>query len=252
MVCIMKPQAAVLTGDLVGSTIASAERVEATMRHLADLAYRISPTTRFTRYRGDGWQIYLENPGSALTSLLFIWAGLRATRNLESRISVGLGFAPLDLRQNALATGQEAEQRLPSSLSALAPIGQQKAPSHERNALAISDLSGEMGAAFTASGRALDKMEKSQHIALAGQGVDLLHQRLFAMIEDRIMDWSVEQAEVMAMAFAPEGRMTQIEMAEYLNISRQAVAARLQAAGYNQLAQAALDFAATFGTGISQ
>lgn len=67
------------------------------------------------------------------------------------------------------------------------------------------------------------------------------------MIDERISEWSFEQAEAMALAFAPEGHMTQIAMAERLNVSRQAVAARLQSGGYSQLTGAAKDFEQTFG-----
>lgn len=245
----MKPQAAVLTGDLIGSTEAPPEAVDQTMTLLADLARRIGAWTRFTRYRGDGWQIYLENPGSALSTVLFMWASLRMSRTIESRIAVGLGLAPVRLERNALAAGAAIKTGQPHPLNALAPFGLQDIARSPFNALAVSDLSGEMGTAFTASGRALDGMGRNQYIALAGQGVDPLHQRLFALIDDRINDWSVEQAEVMALAFAPEGKMTQNTMAECLGISRQAVAARLQSGGFLQLYGAALDFDLTFGRG---
>lgn len=263
----MKAQAAVLTGDLIGSTEAPPEAVETGMRLLARLATQIGTTTFFTRYRGDGWQIYLEDPGAGLSSTLFIWASLRAAGGLESRIALGLGKA-VGMQTNALATFQQQDypqiQRnalaghappglLPSSKqNALAPHSQGEAVTPQLNVLATVGLSGVMGEAFTASGRALDHMNRPQRLALAGQAVDPLHRRLFALIEERITSWSVEQAEAMALVFTPDTELTQAAMAERLGISRQAVAARLQAGGYTQLVGAAEDFALTFGSGTTE
>lgn len=216
------------------------------MRHLADLAYRISPTTRFTRYRGDGWQIYIENPGLGLSAVLFIWASLIAAENLPSRMAVGLGSAPDKLGTNN--TESRGRPGIPPvSRKPLTHIGfrdEERPKFYERE---LEGLSGMLGEAFIASGRALDMMKLSQRIALSGEGVDALHKRLFSMIDERITEWSFEQAEAMALAFAPEGHTTQIAMAQHLNVSRQAVAARLQSGGYFQLSSAAKDFQQTFG-----
>lgn len=268
----MRIEAAVLTGDLIGSTDAQTHAVEETMRLLKDMAIQISPSTHFTRFRGDGWQIYLESPGKSLFAILFLWAGLRAARCLESRIALGLGAAPTSLKSNALAEGPQQtqgpkEDYIPSlnalaaltqtpKRNALALIGHPKPAKPGLNALAATGstlaatgLSGIMGEAFTASGRALDQMGKLQLLAIAGSRVDPLHKRLFSMIEDQISAWSFEQSEAMRLAFLPNEEMTQASMANHLKISRQAVAARLQSGGYQQLHGAAVDFERTFGDG---
>ena len=90
-------------------------------------------------------------------------------------------------------------------------------------------------------------MDKSSRLAIAGEGVDALHARVISMIEDQVMNWSREQAEAMALALGPKDPPTQQAMAEKLGITRQAVAARLHAAGYRQLNGAAQDFLTTFG-----
>ncbi len=237
------------------------------MNILAVMATKISATSFFTRYRGDGWQVYLEDPGIALSSVLYICAGLRATGCLESRIALGLGNEPNALHRNALSfvpqpsRAPELSNALrnlapedssqPEARNALVEFGNTSAVLNvsERNALAGFALSGVMGDSFTASGRALDSMDKSQKIAVAGQGVDDLHRRLFAMIDERISGWSKEQSQAMALAFEPELNLTQAEMASRLGITRQAVAARLHSAGYAQIAGAGADFAKTFGSG---
>lgn len=211
----MKPQAAVLTGDLVDSSGASPVAVEAAMGRIAAIADRIGrEVTAFSRHRGDGWQLYLERPGLALTTTLLICAELRAEGGLESRIAMGLGGAHMGSFKNAAA---------------------------------VRDLGAATGTAFISSGRALDSMDKSSRLSIAGEGVDALHARLIAMIEEQVMTWSREQAEAMALALDPKDPPTQQAMAEKLGITRQAVAARLHAAGYRQLNGAAQDFLTTFG-----
>jgi hypothetical protein len=205
----MKPQAAVLTGDLIGSTNATPETVDGAMNLLSFTAHRIWPLSRFTRYRGDGWQIYLANPGLGLAAMLLLSTKLRAAGGLETRIALGLGTANIG-----------------------ADIG----------------LATASGSAFTASGRALDNLEPTRRLVLAGEGVDLLHMRLIAMIDRQTANWSKEQAEVIEMLLSPKGPPTQSLMAERLGISRQAVAARIHAAGFDQINWAANDFLAHFGT----
>ena len=79
-------QVAILTGDLIGSTEAPPEATEAALAVIASAP----ASQRFTRFRGDGWQIATEaslGPRLALTVL----ARLRAAGGVESRIAVGLG-----------------------------------------------------------------------------------------------------------------------------------------------------------------
>jgi biotin operon repressor len=63
-----------------------------------------------------------------------------------------------------------------------------------------------------------------------------------AFLQDRALGWSREQAEAVAMALQPEDHPTQAQMAARLGISRQAVAARLQAAGFANIKAAEQDF----------
>jgi hypothetical protein len=115
--------------------------------------------------------------------------------------------------------------------------------------LATRDLLAATGTAFITSGRALDDMPRDRRLVLSGEGVDRLHQRLVAILDERISTWSREQAEVAAMALRPNDKPTQSTMAEQLGISRQAVAARLKASGFAGVNAAANDFLLHFSEG---
>ena len=81
----MPAAAAVLTGDLIGSTKAAPDgsgnaRWPCSPRQRAE-ALRLDPSRRdprFTRFRGDGWQMLVADPGLALRAALFLTARLRA------------------------------------------------------------------------------------------------------------------------------------------------------------------------------
>ena len=184
------------------------------MQDIQDTTKRLDVPLVFTRFRGDGWQFYLEKPGLALATALLIAATLRAAGGLESRIAIGLGDATF--------------------------TSTPKSP-------AMPDLGAASGLAFTASGRALDAMPKNRWLALAGEGVDKLHERLISFIDMRITKWSREQTEVLKVALGPRADVTQEWMANQLGITRQAVAARLSAADFIQINAAAGDFLSHFG-----
>ena len=194
---------AVLTGDLIGSTEAGPDRTERAMQLLQAAAKDIGAAeTRFTRYRGDGWQILLREPGKFLGVAVFLNALLKGdtTANLQTRIAIGLG--PFD---------------------SLGPSG----------------LAAARGTAFKASGHALDKMDATdQTLALAGTSTDDIQRSLIAFVEDRMAGWSREQAEVVALKLAPASTMTQGDIAARLGIMRQAVGARLQSAGFDLILRA--------------
>jgi hypothetical protein len=199
----MIPHVAILTGDLVSSTQAHARAVDETMQQLASTAHAIGGDTHFTRFRGDGWQIYLHNAGNCLWACLLILARLKATdTGLSTRISVGVGTV---------------------------------------HPLPEGDLSAASGPAFIASGRGLDDMTATQILAINGNGVDPFQKSVIAFAADRAGRWSREQAEAMAMAL--EGNMpNRAVIATKLGITRQAVDARLAAAGYRLMEEASLAF----------
>ena len=192
--------AAVLSGDLIGSTNAAPSRIDHSMALISSAAARVSIDSHFTRYRGDGWQIYLAEPRLFLWATVYLNAVLKADpKGLPTRISIGLGTA---------------------------------------NNLGESGLAGASGTAFVHSGRALDASNAvGRTLALSGEGTDDVQRSLIAFVEDRMNSWSPEQAEAVALKLAParvfpDSMPTQDEMSLALGISRQAVGARLKAAGW--------------------
>ena len=170
---------------------------------LAQTAQNIDDDTRFTRFRGDGWQIYLHNAGNCLWACLLIMARIKAAPGgLATRISVGIG----DVSQ-----------------------------------LGATELSAAGGSAFILSGRGLDDMSGAQTLGIRGVPVDRLQRSVFAFAADRAQRWSREQAEVMAMALHADAP-SRAAMAQTLGITRQAVDARLVAAGLRLLEDAHLGF----------
>lgn len=102
---------AVLTGDLVRSTALDAAALDAAFAALGEAAAEIGrwqeADARFTRSRGDGWQLRLVRPELALRAALYLRAALRASgTGAETRVAIAEGeggeSAPRDLNE---ATG---------------------------------------------------------------------------------------------------------------------------------------------------
>lgn len=198
------PLVAVVTGDLVNSTAAGTDVVNAAMGHISEMAAAIASWPKngaghFTRFRGDGWQLLIPRAALALRALLCIHATLKAAGNLPlSRISAGFG---------------------------------------QIDPIAGEDLSGASGSALIASGRALDGLEKARLFAVTGPGTTPLHHAIIALAEEQAKRWTPEQAEATAFFLSP-AQPTQKSIAEALGISVQAVHARLKGAGAQAMRRA--------------
>ena len=192
------PTTAVLTGDLVGSTQAGSAIVDRAMETLEQSAQEIAgwfpgSDTRFTRYRGDGWQIIVTPPHICLRAALFLTAKLKAARvPLTTRISIGIG-----------TVDYPGKGRL------------------------LSDAS---GSAFESSGRGLDSMLRGRELALDGQGIGQLDKSLTLLLAIIARRWTAEQAEALAYDLEPSHQWTQSEISLQFGISAQAVNYRLNGA----------------------
>ncbi len=191
-------QIAVLTGDLVDSTRQTAARVDIAMLALRGAADRIAAwqapasATRFTRFRGDGWQIALSEPHFALRAAVVLQGTLGAL-GLESRISIGIGSA---------------------------------------EHLGTTDLADAAGQAFEVSGQALDKMGDTARIAIAGPTVTDADAMIADLLGERMGRWTAAQAEAAALQLAsPDRPVTLNEIGQMLGISAQAVNDRVRGAG---------------------
>ncbi len=197
------PLSAVLTGDLVGSARLPAAAVERAMARLEDGAAAVADWagqhTRFTRFRGDGWQIWLARPWLCLRAAMAMAAALRAGgAGLASRIAIGIGVA---------------------------------------ESLGGASLADARGEAFVISGRGLDAMARGQRIALAGAGTGPRDRIIAALMAERAGRWTPPQAEALALALHPR-EPRQAELAAALAITPQAVAYRLAGAGAGVLREA--------------
>lgn len=180
---------AVLTGDLIRSTDADAGSVDAALAVLGDAAEEIakwqSSSARFTRARGDGWQMYLTNPSLCLRACLYLRASLLVhTSELGSRISVGIG------------TGV-----LPQD----------------------GDLNSASGPAFVLSGRGLEAMSHNQTLAcaleiLSGGAVTAV----FSLADSHGQNWTQAMARSLAPMLLPNPP-SQSNVASRLGLSKQAV-----------------------------
>jgi hypothetical protein len=204
---------AVLTGDLIGSTRAEPAALERAIDLLADTARELtgweppSPDPRFTRFRGDGWQMVVAEPGLALRAVLLLTAALRAAdHGLATRAAIGIG------RVDSLGT---------------------------------ADLSDAHGAAFETSGHALDRMPRTRRLTIDGEGVTTLHRIVVDLLDERSSRWSREQAEAMALHLAPDNP-TLTDIAPRLGITPQAVNYRLAGAGGTAIRHALRDWEADF------
>jgi hypothetical protein len=196
---LMSPaHVAVITGDLVASTKRSADQVDAAMQAIREAAatiaaWQVPPTdARFTRYRGDGWQIVVAKPRYALRAAVVIQARLIAL-GMESRIFIGVGPA------ETLGTGT------------------------------LADASGK---AFERSGQGLDSMGDIGRLGIVGEAVHVEDQLIADLLGERMGRWTAAQAEAAAMQLASPSRTTTLfEIGKVLNISPQAVNDRVRGAG---------------------
>lgn len=191
-------QIAVVTGDLVGSTKHSSDQVDAAMQAILFAASTIanwqSPAkdTRFTRFRGDGWQIYLMEPRLSLRAAVVIQGRLIAL-GMESRISVGIGTV---------------------------------------DTLGTADLSDAAGRAFELSGHGLDQMADTSRLAIDKDGIPVEDQLIADLLGERMGRWTAAQAEAAALQLASPVRIrTLSDIGKELNISAQAVNDRVRGAG---------------------
>lgn len=200
---MIQPNVAVLTGDLVGSTGQPAGAVEAAMQAIRQAADGITAwqdparDTRFTRFRGDGWQILLDTASLSLRAAVVIQGRLIAL-GLESRISIGIGPA---------------------------------------ESLGTADLSDASGEAFELSGRGLDHMVDTARMAIDGTTVLEEDRMITDLLGERMGRWTAAQAEAAAMQLAtPDRAPTLQEIGKTLGISAQAVNDRVRGAGCQAIA----------------
>lgn len=192
---------AVLTGDLIKSGSQPPETLDLAMEQLQSAADAIAEWNgqrdlRFTRFRGDGWQLWLREPWLGLRAALVLIAELRSGgTSLSTRISIGIG---------------------------------------PKESIGSTDLSDAHGPAFFLSGRGLDEMGKTRHIALAGPAITERDRIIANLMFERASRWTAPQAQAMALYLHPN-HPTLADLGRVLGISPQAVNYRLGGGGATEL-----------------
>ena len=188
---------AVMTGDLVGSTALGTERISRAFAALEDSATRQEQwhgaPLRFTRHRGDGWQVVLARPEMALRSALTFRAALKAAdAGFDCYLAIAQGPAPTHLSD---------------------------------------DLNDQSEDVFVRSGQALDaikSMNSGQRMTNGGSGA----QDAAAILADLVSQgWTQAQAAAMNLALDPDGAIF-TEIGRELGKSRQAVTKAALSAGF--------------------
>ncbi|MEZ5913797.1 MAG: hypothetical protein R3D84_17540 [Paracoccaceae bacterium] len=178
------------------STKLGEARISEAMQALEGCAGRIehwhTGPLRFTRHRGDGWQVVLEKPAYALRAAIAFRATLKSLDDTyDSRIGI--------------ATGEVAM-----------PLG--------------PDLNVQSAEPFVVSGRALEIARRSDHwinYSLGGA-----FEATAILLDRIAREWTQPQATAMAHALHPLNEPEYTEIARKLGKSRQAVTKSLHAAWY--------------------
>ena len=198
---------AVLTGDLIRSRAAGAKAVDATFATLAAAAADFGAAwdldLRFTRFRGDGWQMALQDPGLTLDLILFVLARLQtADIGLRTRVAAGIGAI---------------------------------------DSLGTRDLSDASGDAFNISGAALEEMSPKRTLLLAGAQVGSSEKAIIYLCDFIAGGWTRTQAEAVALAIHHR-HPTHDVIAGEIGVTRQAAQSRLSGAGFSALEEAMMAF----------
>lgn len=213
---------AVLTGDIIGSSKLSAERLDRARAVLLKGARQFHSRSRKAVvgvpefFRGDAWQLLLKEPGRALRAALYIRAVLSAETSVETRISIGVGGVDvIDPSRISLSTGE----------------------------------------AFTLSGHALDQMTGYFDLSgaiperagpLVGWFPAILH-----LSSGLVRPWTRRQAEIVSLALLL-GNPTHEQIARSLRpaVSKQTVSESLAGASWRPLLEAIRAFETTDWPGI--
>jgi hypothetical protein len=185
-------EAAVLTGDLIGSRKAGQLATDTAIAAIAETAARLDAP--FTRYRGDGWQVLLLRPELALRFALTATARLRARNAPLTRFAIGIDeIAPTRAPSLAAETGK-----------AFVLSGETLDQMPRRAEFAIASLTRKRSEMTWAAARLADQVARK---------------------------WTPPQAEAMVMALEPEAP-SGATIATALGISPAAASYRLQGASW--------------------
>lgn len=202
----------VLTGDIVRSGALSAETLDGVMAGIEAFsgvvaAWPGAPEVREERFRGDGWQLYLGAPRWTLRAALGLRAAIRS-RHPSVETRLAAAFGPARLGARLAASS---------------------------------------GAAFEASGRALEGLGTHRLWRFGGGlgsvALDDLADGLFAVCDRCSQGWTGRQAEVFGRLAVPDAP-AMIDVAAALEVAPQTVHAHFERADGHALLDAVARFEA--------
>lgn len=213
---------AVLTGDIVHSSRLNPRDRKTLFEAFPKLSallherYPQEVTTYLSNFRGDGWQLVVDQPQKALEISVFIRSYLRfavTEKQIDSRIAIGIGeveFAP----ENNVSAG--------------------------------------FGAAYTISGRLLEELPGGQRMALgfasSSQTLTVASAATLVELMDAIItEWGVSQCQ--AVYWALQG-LTQTEIAAHWQpnpITQPSVSSSIRRAGWLPVKKALSHFEQLLG-----
>ena len=205
-----EPIHAVLTGDLIKSKTLLDKELSAAQRLLRQgirdfceaTGQRVPGGPDF--FRGDAWQVFLEDPAGALRLALLLRARLRAQTRTDTRIAMGIG-----------------------------PVRRV-----DRRKISLS-----MGEAFELSGLALDRMSRyfdlTAALPAAGAPTGAWLPVLMHLCSELARNWSKRQAEIVSVALL-HSELTHEQIGTLLPrpVKKQTVTSALRSAHYRALLEA--------------
>jgi hypothetical protein len=223
---------AVLTGDIIGSTVYH----QVTKKSLGEpitSAFRIIETWKkqliyspVQIYRGDSFQVVLNDPVYALRAAIIIRAALRSfakvpppARLLDCRIAIGIGKTELD----KLNQHQNSYDQAGNSLLKGVRI-------NDTGTTVNNDTSNWLGKAFTYSGALLDDKKSRGNLMIHTPWSNINNELEieFALLDLIIESWGYGRSEV--MKYRMQG-LKQEDISKELSVSQPAVNRRLKGAG---------------------
>jgi hypothetical protein len=193
-------RACIVTGDIIGSTLISADKRKDLLEETADLLTQWSGDSAYASiFRGDSFQVLYNNIGIALKRSIQLrcWFKKHSDEGkalLDARMAIGVGSI-----------------------------------SYYGKSVLDSD-----GEAFHLSGRAFDKLEEGENFKIITPDLAINKQLeiILSLAENIMGEWTVNQAEVIYLLL--EGK-TQQQMADELSVGQSAVNNRLKLSKWKQI-----------------
>ena len=204
---IVMIDAAVLTGDLIGSRKAGQQATDRAIEAIADTARQMEAP--FARHRGDGWQVLLARPELALRFTLIVTARLRTLKAPMTRFAIGIDEVA---KERAPSLGAETGKAFEVSGETLDLMP-------KRSEFSIASMTRKLNEMTWAAARLADQVARK---------------------------WTPQQAEAMVMALAPAEPSGSF-IAKSLGISPAAASYRLQGASWWDIKAVVSAFEAELG-----